>query len=150
MPTVEYVCDLDAPLERVWRFYDTIETLFKLTPPGVHARLEGDPEPMRVGVIYSLRLRRFGLPLRWEARIIAYDPPRLFVDEQVPGKGPFRAWQHQHLFQALAAERTRLTDRITYELPFGPLGWLADRLFVRRELDRMFAYRHRITRESLA
>jgi ligand-binding SRPBCC domain-containing protein len=41
-----------------------------------------------------------------------------------------------------------LEDRITYALPFGPLGhWVAGRL-VRRRLERMFEYRHRVTAEA--
>lgn len=149
MPTLEFPCELNAPLEKVWAFYDTIDTLFQLTPPPTQVRLAGEAVPMRVGVVYSLRIKRFGLPLRWDAEIIAYDPPTAFVDRQVKGKGPFKAWQHAHLFAAIPGNRTRLTDRITYELPFGPLGRLADALFVRRELQKMFAYRHQVTRESV-
>ena len=150
MPVLEFVCDLNAPLQKVWDFHDTIDTLFKLTPPDTKARLGGAPEPMRVGVVYKLKLRRWGLPVpTWYAEIIAYDPPHKFADRQVPGHGPFRAWQHEHLFAALSESRTRLTDRVTYTLPFGPLGVLADKLFVRRDLEKMFAYRHKVTRESL-
>ncbi len=150
MPTVEFVCDIDAPLEKVWAFYDTIDTLFKLTPPDTQARLDGEPVPMRVGVIYKLKLRRWGIPLpTWQAEIIAYEPPRFFADRQVPGKGPFKAWEHRHGFEALPDNRTRLTDHVAYTMPFGPFGKVADWLFVRRDLQKMFAYRHRITRESL-
>lgn len=150
MPTLEFHCDLDAPLARVWAFYDTIDTLFRLTPPHTKARLAGEAVPMRVGVIYKLVLRRMGIPLpTWYAEIIAYEPPHRFVDRQVKGKGPFKSWQHEHLFSELGPNKTRLTDRVTYELPFGPLGTLVDRLFVRGDIAAMFAYRHRVTGEAL-
>ena len=150
MPTLEFVCDLNAPLERVWAFHNTVETLFKLTPPDKHARLLGNAEPMRAGVIYRIQVRQFGIvPVTMQSLIREYAPPDGFVDVQVPGKGPFKSWEHQHRFTALSPDRTRLTDHITYEMPFGPLGALADRLFVRRDIEKMFAYRHEVTRREV-
>ena len=150
MPTVEFICEIDAPLEAVWAFYDTIDTLFKLTPPDTKARLDGPPVPMQVGVIYKLKLKRWGIPLpTWQAEITAYAPPRFFADRQVPGHGPFQSWEHRHQFDPLPGNRTRLTDHVTYVMPFGPFGKIADWLFVRRDLEKMFAYRHQVTRESL-
>lgn len=150
MPTLEFTVELDAPLKEVWDFHDTIETLFRLTPPDTQIRLEGEPEPMCVGVVYKLRMRRWGIvPLAWDAEIMVYEPPCRFVDRQIPGKGPFRFWEHQHEFTAISRSRTRLTDRVAYEMPFGWLGKLADGIFVRRDIERMFAHRHRVTREAL-
>lgn len=150
MPTLKFVLDLDTPLARVWDFHDTIETLFLLTPPHTRIRLKGEPEPMRVGVLYQLRMRRWGiLPLSWDAEIVAYEPPHRFIDRQVPGKGPFRSWEHRHEFTALSENRTRLTDRVTYTMPFGWFGKLVDRLFIRRDIEQMFAYRHCVTKERL-
>ncbi len=150
MPNIEFACELNAPQERVWAFHNTVETLFKLTPPEFHARLEGRPEPMRAGVVYRIRVKQFGLvPIRMVSEIVEYTPPTGFVDVQAPHGGPFKSWTHRHHFEALPGGRTRLTDQVRYELPLGPLGALADRLFVRRSLERMFRYRHRVTRETL-
>ncbi len=151
MPHIEFACEIDAPLERVWQFHDTIETLFQLTPPHTKARLGGAVEPMRVGAIYRLHLRRMGVPLPvWEAEIIAYEPPRGFTDRQIPGRGPFKSWTREHHFESLAPNRTRITDRVNYEAPFGVLGKIADWLFLRRDITQMFAYRYRVTRKALA
>lgn len=151
MPTREFTTEIEASQQRVWDFHDSIETLFLLTPPDTTMRLAGEAEPMRVGTIFRLRMRRWGVvPLKWDAEIVAYDPPHGFTDRQVPGKGPFRSWEHQHQFTALGPERTRLTDRVIYEMPLGWLGRLADLIFVRRDLERMFAYRHQKTKEAIA
>ena len=150
MPTLEFVCDLEAPLERVWAFHNTIDTLFKLTPPDKHARLLDPPAPMRAGVIYRIQVKQFGIvPITMHSIIRDYTPPTGFVDIQAPGKGPFKAWQHQHRFEALSPDRTRLTDTVTYEMPLGPLGTLANALFVRHDIEKMFAYRHAVTRREL-
>ena len=43
-----------------------------------------------------------------------------------------------------------LSDHIEYELPFGKLGDLAQRLIINRQLHTTFAYRHARTSELLA
>lgn len=149
MPVLEFPCELDASIEDVWAFHDAIETLFLLTPPHTKVRLDGEPEPMRVGVVYRLRMRRWGIiPLAWDAKIVAYDPPNGFADEQIPGKGPFKSWKHEHLLKAISHTKTLLTDRVTYEPPFGILGKIADAVFIRRDLEAMFAHRHAVTKRE--
>jgi ligand-binding SRPBCC domain-containing protein len=141
---------VNASLEQVWQFHDTIETLFKLTPPHTKARLGNTPEPMRVGAVYVLQLRRMGIPLpAWHAEIIAYNPPHGFVDQQIQGKGPFAFWKHEHLFEAISSTRTLIRDRVTYSPPFGILGRIADALFLRRDIAALFAYRHKVTCAAL-
>ena len=62
--------------------------------------------------------------------------------------GPFAdsSTSDQHLFED-DGDGTLLRDVIDYEPPFGPLGWVADRLFISRQLRGMLAYRHERTRE---
>ena len=152
MPSLEFRCSLDAPIAKVWEFHDSIETLFLLTPPNTTATLDGSPEPMREGVIYKLKLKRWGiLPLpTWHAKIVVYCPPTRFEDEQIPGKGPFKAWHHTHRFEAIDATHTLLIDEVTYTPPFGILGEIADALLIRRDIKKMFAYRHEVTKRELA
>lgn len=150
MPILEFVCDINAPLETVWEFHNSVDTLFKLTPPEKHARLLDPPEPMRAGVIYRIQVRQFGIvPITMHSLIREYTPSTGFVDIQLPGKGPFKSWEHRHTFTALSPACTRLTDHITYDIPLGVLGSIANSLFVRRDLEAMFAYRHAVTRREL-
>ena len=66
-----------------------------------------------------------------------------FVDVQE--KGPFAAWRHEHLFAD-----GRLVDRLAYEVPLATFGGrLVDAALVRPDLERMFAYRHAVTRKAL-
>jgi ligand-binding SRPBCC domain-containing protein len=66
------------------------------------------------------------------------------VDEQV--SGPFAKWVHRHEFESFGG-RTRLTDRIEYELPGGALVNRLMNWAVTPGLVRMFAYRHKVTKE---
>ncbi|MGE3473081.1 MAG: hypothetical protein AB7O28_22230, partial [Vicinamibacterales bacterium] len=85
-------------------------------------------------------------PVRWVARHQAYEPNRLFVDEQI--EGPFASWVHRHEFEALDAHTTRLTDRVTFVLPGGPLVNALLGPVVAWALIPMFRFRHRATRAA--
>jgi ligand-binding SRPBCC domain-containing protein len=73
----------------------------------------------------------FGLRLRLTARIVEMDLSRRFVDEMV--RGPFRRLRHVHEF-AFDAGGTLMRDTIEWHAPLGPVGWLADLLFLKRHL----------------
>lgn len=150
MPTLEYTLDVDTPVEKVWEFYSSVESLLKVTPPTTKVKLEGAPGEMYEGARFTLIVQQppIFVPLRWETIITTYSPPRLFVDEQ--GRGPFAYWKHEHHFDPLSNGGTRLRDVVTYRAPFGPLGTIANFLFIRRQLDSMFAYRHEVTLRELA
>ena len=89
---------------------------------------------------YKLRLR--GLPVRWQSEITRWEPPALFVDEQ--RRGPYRLWVHEHRFREENG-MTLAEDLVRYAVPG---GWLVDRLFVRRDLRKIFDYRHSQLREA--
>jgi len=82
---------------------------------------------------------------RWVALHTEYAKDRLFVDEQI--HGPFAKWVHRHEFEAAGA-KTRLTDRIAYELPGGSIVKMLFGWTVSLGLRNMFAYRHRVTKEA--
>jgi ligand-binding SRPBCC domain-containing protein len=94
---------------------------------------------MKPGALIEYRLKLHHIPLRWLTRIEAWEPGERFVDVQV--KGPYRLWHHTHTFEA-HENGTRVRDEVRYALPLGPLGELAHRLIVRRDLERIFDFRH--------
>jgi ligand-binding SRPBCC domain-containing protein len=151
MPRVEYVLEIHAPIEKVWAFYDSVDSLLAVTPPSTKVTIPDPPKQMREGTTFTLIVRQppIYLPLRWVTVISKREPPFLFVDEQKKGRGPFASWRHEHHFEAIDATRTRLRDIVTYTPPLGILGRIADALFIRRQLNAMFAYRHKVTREHL-
>jgi ligand-binding SRPBCC domain-containing protein len=159
MPTLEFDTTIAAPLERAWAFYsDPLNALPALTPPDVAARIESADVPVRVGSRIVLTIKPpglFGRQVRWVAKIVEHRPPHpvafgeeaRFVDEQE--SGPFKIWRHEHDFERIDEKSTRMLDRVTYRVPLGPIGWIADVLFVRRRLNDMFRYRHEQTKRLL-
>ncbi len=83
------------------------------------------------------------MPLRWRSYIPRIDAPRGFVDEQVAG--PYRRWLHEHTFEAVDGG-TLVRDLVDYELPLGPLGYLAHAALVARQLRDIFDYREAAVR----
>jgi ligand-binding SRPBCC domain-containing protein len=125
----------------VFSFFEDASNLERITPPFLRFRILSPlPIAMGEGTLIDYRISLFGVPLRWRTRIDVYDPPFRFVDVQL--EGPYRLWRHTHVFEEQPAG-TLITDRVEYEIGFGPAGELARPLFVARTLDSIFDYRQR-------
>jgi ligand-binding SRPBCC domain-containing protein len=131
---------VEVPIEQAFDFYGDFANLEPLTPPWLHFEVTTPGEvKFRPGTLLDYRLRLHGVPLRWQTRIETWEPPTSFVDSQI--KGPYSLWEHTHTFEHDGDGATVIHDRVRYEIPLGPLGTLAHRLFVRRDLERIFDYR---------
>ncbi len=133
---------IPAEPAKVWAFFATPRNLNELTPPSLRFRIMGDvPAQMFKGQIIRYRISPLpGLWLGWVTEITAVEAGVRFVDEQ--RQGPYRIWRHEHRFQPEAGG-VRMFDHVAYEVGWGPLGWLAETLWVRRQLAYIFAYRFR-------
>lgn len=129
------------PRDEVFAFFTEARNLEKLTPAFLNFRILNPlPIELRGGTLIDYQIRLGGLPMRWRTRIESFEAPERFVDVQL--SGPYRCWRHVHEFEDMPGG-TRVIDSVTYALPFGFVGVLADRLLVRRLLERIFEYRQR-------
>ena len=127
-------------------FFANAENLERITPPAMGFRiLTPLPIAMREGALIDYQLRLHGLPLRWRTRISLWNPPEVFVDEQL--RGPYAEWIHSHRF-ADDGDYTRMEDRVRFRLPFGALGTIALPV-VRRQLRTIFTYRRDVLKTLL-
>jgi ligand-binding SRPBCC domain-containing protein len=128
-----------APVEAVAPFFEAPENLALITPPWMRFRIvTPGPIAMRTGARIDYTLRILGLPLSWRTLITEFEPGRRFVDQQE--RGPYRLWRHLHEFEPVEGG-TLVRDTVDYEVPLGPLGELARRLYVARTLERIFDHR---------
>jgi len=135
-----------APVERVFQWHELPDVLEKLTPPGEPVRVIERSGGIRDGGRVLIEIGYPPVSIRWAAEHSGYIENRQFRDIQV--RGPFRRWVHTHLFEADGPDACYLEDRIEYATPLGIIGdWLLGWLIERR-LDRLFQYRHRVTREA--
>jgi ligand-binding SRPBCC domain-containing protein len=132
---------LPRPPDEVFPFFADALNLERITPPWLGFRVvTPGPIEMGAGTRIDYRLRLHGVPLTWHTEIVLWDPPRRFVDVQL--SGPYRLWHHTHRFEAVG-DGTVMTDIVRYGLARGPLGALAHAVLVRRDLERIFDFRHR-------
>lgn len=129
---------LPRPIDEIFHFFADAGNLQLLTPNWLDlSMLTPQPIELKTGAIIDYRIRVHGIPARWQTEITAWEPPHRFVDEQK--RGPYRLWIHEHRFHA-HAKGTRIIDDVRY---CPPGGWLVDRLFVRRDIEKIFAFRRK-------
>jgi ligand-binding SRPBCC domain-containing protein len=139
---VELSCTVEAPIAEVFAFHLDTRNVARIAPPGQRIVSVEGTFPLALGSEVRLRTRQRPLPFAqtWRVRIARLETPTLIEDEMLAG--PFALWLHEHRFAELPEGRTRLTDHLTYALPGGPLGRIADRVAVQRLLLGTFRARH--------
>ena len=144
---LETTVELPLAREAVFAFFADAANLERITPPELNFRIV-TPQPiaMSAGTLIQYRLKLFGVPFGWTTRISRWEPPEMFVDEQL--KGPYALWVHKHTFETISSGLTRIVDQVRYRLPLSPFGEVAHPL-VRRQLRRIFAYREQAVRAAL-
>lgn len=139
---------IHAPADAVFRWHTLPETLGALIPPWeaieVHERTGTIGDGARI--VFMVRIGP--IRRRWVSVHRDYVDGRSFKDVQL--EGPFAFWEHTHDVLPDGTEGCWLIDRIAYVLPFGALGRLLAGVYVRRKLDRLFDYRHRVTARAFS
>ncbi len=129
---------------RVFAFHEQPDVLNLLMPPWEQARVVQPAEISAVGSQAIIETRVFGpIKITWVAQHTAYDPPHMFEDVQV--KGPFRSWRHRHIVEA-HEDGAILRDEIDYEPPLGFVGRAVAPFLVQKRLQKLFDYRHAVSR----
>ena len=131
----------------LFRWHAESGALERLTPPWERVEMIERAAGIRDGDRGAMWVYMGPLRLRWTFEHSGYIEGRQFRDVQT--SGPFRRWEHTHLFIPQGPEACRLEDRIEYELPFGALGNFLGGSTVRRKLAQVFEYRHRVTAEAM-
>ncbi|MGC2186554.1 MAG: hypothetical protein WA637_25025 [Terriglobales bacterium] len=102
-------------------------------------------------IVTSFRLVPY-LPFRaqWIARITEFEWNHHFSDVQQ--KGPFKNFRHRHELTGETRNQVKGTvirDVIEYDVGFGWLGEVAQKIFVSRQLQQTFAYRQKALEKLL-
>ncbi len=79
-----------------------------------------------------------GIKMNWMTEITHVKEGEYFVDEQ--RFGPFALWHHQHHFKTIKGG-VLMTDILDYAIPYGPIGRLANAVFVEKQVKQIFDYR---------
>lgn len=134
-----------ASPERVFAFHELPDAFERLIPPWENASIIQKAEIAKVGSHAIIEQKIFGLfPSRWVAEHTAYDSPRMFEDVQIVG--PFKSWRHRHIVTP-HPDGAVLRDEIEFEPPLWFLGSLAAPFAILPKIEKMFEYRHKVTKE---
>ena len=134
--------------EELFRWHEASGAFEKLTPPWERVEILERSGGIRDGARVVLRVGPWPLRLQWELTHCEYIAGRQFCDVQV--HGPFAHYKHFHLMHPDGPQASILEDRIEFALPFGALGALLGTSFVLAKFEKLFAFRHRVTREALS
>ena len=134
-----------ASAERVFAFHEMPDAFERLQPPWQETEILQPPTSLEVGTRVILRTKVGPLWQTIEAEHVLYEPGKMFADRMV--KGPFAKWLHKHIVTPVGQDQCLLTDDIEYELPLGLLGRVFGGWYARRDLERLFTFRHEVTKE---
>lgn len=133
---------IPAPVEVVWKYFCDPKNLNEITPPDMNFEIvHGGDTAMYEGQIIEYRVEFIrGVRSLWLTEIAHVREGKYFVDEQ--RVGPYRFWYHEHLFEKVPGG-TRMTDHVTYAVPFGYLGNVLNSVWISKRLKYIFDFRKR-------
>jgi ligand-binding SRPBCC domain-containing protein len=136
---------IKASPEKVFAFHELPDAFERLVPPDENAKVIQKADITKIGSRAIIEMKVLGIfPVKWIAEHTKYDPPRMFEDVQI--SGPFKSWRHEHKILQ-HADGAILRDEVHFEPPLGFLGEPFVPLLVTPKLEKMFAYRHEVTRK---
>jgi ligand-binding SRPBCC domain-containing protein len=131
---------IKTDLDTIWNFISSPSNLEKITPKWMKFEITSDTANKIVtGMIISYRVTPLlNIPLKWESEIIYVKQKVSFIDQQ--NKGPYKEWIHEHKLE-LTPEGVVMLDIIKYIPPFGIIGRIANWIFIKRRIQKIFDYR---------
>jgi uncharacterized protein (TIGR01777 family) len=128
-----------APIEDIFQFFSDAKNLETLTPDFLNFSIVSVSTPqVEQGTLINYLLKLHGIPIKWKTEILAWEPGKRFVDNQL--QGPYALWYHEHRFMKLGSG-TLIQDFVRYRVPFGMVGALAGGAYIRHDVQKIFNYR---------
>jgi len=135
---------LPITLGEAWSFFSNPHNLGDITPAGLRFQIKNISLASNIyeGQIihYTIRILPF-VWVTWLTEITKVKHHTYFIDDQ--RVGPYALWHHQHHFREVDGG-VEMLDAVTYAVPFGILGIIAHRVFVRRQLRGIFSHRRNV------
>jgi len=145
MPKIKLKTEINADLDIVFDLSRSIDlhkiSTEKTNEKAIAGRTSGLIE---LNESVTWRAKHVGIYQNLTSKITEFDRPNYFTDEMQ--KGAFKEFKHQHFFK-LFNGGTLMTDIFYYKSPFGILGELADRLFLKKYMTNLLNERNRIVKE---
>jgi ligand-binding SRPBCC domain-containing protein len=133
---------LPISLDEAWDFFSSPLNLAKITPAKMNFLVTSNytaDTKMYPGMLITYKVSPvLGIRMNWVTEITHVKDKVYFVDEQ--RFGPYALWHHQHHFKPIDGG-VLMTDILTYAIPYGFIGRIANSLLVENEVKKIFDYR---------
>ena len=139
--TLKTIQRIPITVQEAWDFFSKPDNLKVLTPPHLDFTVLSNQykEEMYAGQIIEYNVKPlWGISLYWMTEITHVQEKIYFIDEQ--RFGPYAFWHHQHYFKFIDGG-VEMIDIVHYKLPLWFVGDVANSLFVRHQLQKIFDYR---------
>jgi ligand-binding SRPBCC domain-containing protein len=137
---IDITTRIHAPIQRVFDLSRSVDLHTASTAHTGERAIAGVTGGlMALGQEVTWRARHFGIWQNLTSRITAFEPPAHFRDSFV--RGAFRRFDHDHFFSQ-DGDITLMRDVFDYDSPFGFLGRMADRLFLKRYMEQLLVTRN--------
>lgn len=140
--SLKQIQKIPISIEKAWDFFSKPVNLQQITPDSMKFNIISDHhgDQMHAGQIIEYTLKPFlGIPMYWMTEITHVEPMKYFVDEQ--RYGPYSMWHHQHRFKDIDGG-VEMTDVVHYKIPYWFLGDIANSLYVKQQLKKIFEFRN--------
>jgi ligand-binding SRPBCC domain-containing protein len=139
VPTIRLATTIDAPPERCFDLARDVGAHLRSTGPTAERAVGGVTSGLlELGDEVTWEARHLGVRQRLTARISRLERPRLFEDVMV--RGAFASLHHVHEFVPRDGGTTMI-DTFTFASPLGPIGAIADRIFLTGYMRRFLTSR---------
>jgi len=137
---------INTDLSNLWEFISSPKNLSKITPNYMDFNIKSKvPEQMYEGLIISYTVKPIlGIKLNWVTEITHIKDKNYFVDEQ--RSGPYKMWHHEHILEE-TNDGIIMKDIISYIPPYGFIGLILNKLFIKKQVREIFQYRTKVLDE---
>lgn len=140
MTTIHLETEIHAPIKQVFDLSRSIDLHLESTAKTNEKAIDGVTTGLiGMGETVTWRARHFGVYQNFTSKITQFELPNSFIDEMM--KGAFKSFKHLHLFKEVDG-KTKMTDEIQFEAPFGLLGLLVERLVLKSYLTKFILKRN--------
>lgn len=145
MTVINLITEIKAPIDRCFDVSRDAE-LHQLSATGTNERVVAGRSKglFELNDEVTWEAVHFGVKQRLTVKITAMNKPHSFTDKML--KGAFKSMCHEHSFEERKGV-TIMTDVFKYEVPFGFIGGLVDKLVLKSYMTRFLETRNAVLKE---
>ena len=131
---------LPISISKAWGFFSDPKNLCVITPDYMNFKIiHSDNRSIYPGQIIKYSVSPlFGIRMNWVTEITNVKEESYFVDEQ--RFGPYSFWHHKHFIKEID-NGILMDDIIHYKIPFGFIGIILNKVYIKNKLSKIFKYR---------